>query len=309
MINSVQATNYLGERVTMRLRNPEQSGFLIFNMTGLGPEKAEIRTTEIVTNDGSIYNSSRLPSRNIVIMIRYMPKNEGATAGWDTVEEAREASYKFFPIKKPIKLVIRTDNRIAEIEGYVESNEPVIFSREVHTQISIICPFPYFYAAGSTATIFSGVEPMFEFPFSNEDPVEPLIIFGEIKAKAEEVVFYDGDSEVGITMIVDAIGPVDQLRLYNVQTRESMFIDTDRLEAMTGAGFGAGDRIIINTTKGSKSIFLLRGGIYTNILNTLNRDADWFQLSKGDNIFAFDADEGAANLLFRIEHRVIYEGV
>ena len=32
-------------------------------------------------------------------------------------------------------------------------------------------------------------------------------------------------------------------------------------------------------------------------------------LAKGDNIFAFTADSGVTNLQFRIENKVIYEGV
>ena len=47
----------------------------------------------------------------------------------------------------------------------------------------------------------------------------------------------------------------------------------------------------------------------SNILNTLNRGADWFQLSKGDNLFAFEADEGIENLIFTIANRTLFEGV
>lgn len=39
------------------------------------------------------------------------------------------------------------------------------------------------------------------------------------------------------------------------------------------------------------------------------KNTDWFTLAKGDNIFAFTADSGVTNLQFRIENKVIYEGV
>lgn len=304
MIEYVKITNYLGEELVMELRNPEKSGFLIFNMTGIGPEKAEIRTTDIVTADGGVFNSARLPSRNPVISIRFF--------SWEgkTVEEIRQESYKYFPIKKPLTLLIKTGNRVGEIEGYVESNEPVIFSRETHTQLSIICPYPYFHSAGpDNVTIFYGVEPMFEFPFSNESLKEPLLIMGEIRNRTEEVVRYDGDAEVGITIIIDAIGDVKNVIIHNVLTRETMRINTDRLTTMTGSGIIAGDRIIIVTIQGRKSITLLRKGMYTNILNALDRGADWFQLAKGDNIFAFEAESGTVNLQFRIENKTLYEGM
>lgn len=63
------------------------------------------------------------------------------------------------------------------------------------------------------------------------------------------------------------------------------------------------------TVKGKKSITLLRNGKTTNILNCLDKNADWFQLAKGDNVFAYTAEEGSTNLQFKIENRVIYEGV
>lgn len=303
-MHGVTVINYLGDILKMELRNPEKSGFLIFNITGLGPEKAEIQMTNIITADGGIYNSARLPARNIVLSIRFFSwKNKD-------IEEIRQESYKYFPIKKYLTLIFEMNNRVCEIEGYVESNEPVIFSRETHTQLSIICPYPYFRSSGpDNITIFYGVEPMFEFPFSNEDLVKPLLIMGEIRNRTEEVVTYDGDSEVGITIIIDAIGDVRNVIIHNVLTRETMRINTDRLVKMTGSAIIAGDRIIISTITGRKSITLLRKGIYTNILNALDRGADWFQLAKGDNIFAFEAEYGTVNLQFRIENQTLYEGV
>lgn len=88
-----------------------------------------------------------------------------------------------------------------------------------------------------------------------------------------------------------------------------MRIDTDKLEAYTGSGIVAGDDIVICTVKGNKSITLIRGGKSTNILNCLEKNADWFQLAKGDNIFAYTAQSGGSNLQFKIENRIVYEGV
>ena len=62
-------------------------------------------------------------------------------------------------------------------------------------------------------------------------------------------------------------------------------------------------------TKGLESITLIREGVSYNILNCLDKNTDWFTLAKGDNIFAFTADSGVTNLQFRIENKVIYEGV
>ena len=304
MIRAITVTNYLGDSIKLDLARPEQSGFVVTSVTGLGSGKANINMTEVATNDGGLFNSSRLPSRNIVISLKYL---------WhDSIEDVRQLSYKYFPIKKKLTLLIETDNRQAEIDGYTETNESTIFSKDEGSDISIVCPNPFFYSAGKdgiNTTIFYGVEPLFEFPFSNESLYECLLEMGRIQNQTEKTIVYSGDAEIGVTIAIHAIGEARNITIYNTGTREIMRIDTDKLKAFTGSGIIPGDEIIICTVKGQKSITLLRNGKTTNILNCLDKNADWFQLAKGDNIFAYTVEEGRANLQFRIENRIVYEGV
>lgn len=304
MIKSITVTNYLGDSIKLELGRPEKSGFLIGSISGLGPSKANINTTEVSTNDGSLFNSARLNQRNIVFEFIFVETING-----ESIEDVRQKSYKYFPLKKKLDLLIETDNRIAKTTGYVESNEPNIFSSREGTQISIICPDPNFYSAANNTTVFYGIEPVFEFPFSNESLTDPLITFGNIQLKTENVITYKGDTEIGVTIHIHAIGEVENITIYNTGTREIMRIDTVNLEALTGSGIVAGDDIIIKTQKGDKSITLIREGQYINILNCLGRETDWFTLAKGDNIFAFTAESGTTNLQFWIENKLIYEGV
>ena len=307
MIKSFTVINYLGDSIKLELGRPEKSGFLIKSVLGLGPSKANINTTEVSTNDGSLFNSARLNQRNIVFDFIFVD-----SVNRENIEDVRQKSYKYFPLKKNLDLLIETDNRIVKTTGYVESNEPNIFSSQEGSQISIICPDPHFYSAGpdgNNTTVFYGVESVFEFPFSNESLTDPLIVFGNIQNKTENVITYKGDSEIGITIQIHAIGGAGSITLYNTGTRESMRIDTVKLEALTGSGIVAGDDIIIKTQKGDKSITLIRGGKTTNILNCLDKRSDWFSLAKGDNIFAFTAESGTTNLKLWIDNKVIYEGV
>lgn len=306
MIKSVTVTNYLGESKKFELAKPQSSGAAIESIDGLGPPNATINHTEVSTMDGSIFNSSRTNSRNIVINLKFL---------WDpTIEDVRLETYRYFHVKKAVTLLIETDNRICETFGFVESNEPDIFSNSEGTSISIICPDPYFYSAGLGGTVvvlFYGVETLFEFPFSNESLTEKLLILGEIKNESEKTIFYDGDAEVGVQMTLHALGLVKNITIYNSDTREIMRIDTNRLAKITGKGTGMleGDDIIINTLRGTKTIYLLREGRYTNILNCIGKDSDWFQLAQGENHFAYVAEEGLTNLQFELEHKLLYEGV
>lgn len=302
MIHSITVTNYRGDSLKMELTRPQDSGFIIESVTGLGPGKANINTSEVSTNDGAIYNSARVPSRNIVISVKYMFK--------ETIEEARQTSYKYFPLKRKVTLLIETDNRMAEIEGYVESNDPDIFSQEEGSDISIICPNPFFYdALSTTETSFSGIMPAFEFPFSNESLTEPLLEFSVIEDVTDRVIDYKGDAEVGVTISIQARGEAGDITIYNVDTAETMVVYNNLVESLTGSGITDGDEIIICTVRGQKSAKLIREGKTTNILNCINRDADWFQLAKGPNTFAYDAVTGRNNLRVVITNRIIYEGI
>ena len=303
MIKSVTAINYLGESLELELMDPEKSGFVVLSITGLGPSTGVINTAEVSTNDGSIYNSARKAQRNIVMQLAFL---------WnDTIEDARHLTYKYFPVKKPITLIIKTDRRQCMTTGYVELNEPVIFSKSSGCQISIICPDPAFYSYGAdsaTTTVFSGIEPVFEFEFENEG-MDDAIEFGAIQNKTENVIRYEGDDEVGMRITIYALGPATNITIYNPLTREVMRIDTGKIEAMTGKGIIAGDEITICTVKGNKGITLLRDGEKTNILNCLGKNVDWFQLTKGDNVLSYSAETGSSNLQFRITNDVVYEGV
>jgi hypothetical protein len=86
MIKSVTVINHLGRSLTMELRSPEKSGFLIRSITGLGPVNATVNVTEIMSSNGAVFNSSRLTTRNIVFDRQFL---------WaKTIEEVRYASYQ-----------------------------------------------------------------------------------------------------------------------------------------------------------------------------------------------------------------------
>lgn len=306
MLKNVTITNYLGLSVTYTFEGPtleDSSGLLITEIEGLGPVKASINMTQLATANGDIYNSSRLAGRNIVIKARFTYAK--------TIEEARLLSYKYFPIGHKVTFRIETDNRIAETTGYVESNEPEIFSDESDMQISILCESPWFESVdedGKRQTNFSNVVAMFEFPYENAGH-QPVTEFGRIINKKESTVYYDGDAETGCKIEIHAIGNVEMVTIYNVKTGDKMILDTDKLETLTGHKIISGDTIIINTVKGNKYINLIREGVTTNILNVLGKDAEWFQLVKGDNLFAYTAEYGEANIQFMVETQILFEGV
>lgn len=301
MIKSVTVTNHIKESLCLELMKPEKSGFIIEKIEGLGPVKADINLTEMATVDGALDNSARIGTRNIVISLIFLEN--------PTIEDTRQLTYKYFPIKQNITLEIETDNRKCKTIGRVENNEPDIFSKQEGCQISIICSDPYFYSVQDEENIFYGVDPLFEFPFSNESLDTPLIEMGKINHVTQANILYEGDIDVGMIIKIHAIGPANGISIISRRTRQIMRIDNKKLESLTGSTLQAGDDIIINTNKGEKGIQLLRGGEYTNIINVLGKPIEWFSLTKGVNQFVYSAEEGLSYLNFTITNKVAYGGI
>lgn len=302
MIKSITITNHLGETITLELAFPEKTGLAVISIEGLGPPTANVNLTDFSSKDGSLFNSARATNRNIVLTLKLLDK--------PTVEDVRQLTYKYFPIKKRIKFAITTDNRTCYTYGYIESNEPAIFSNNETAQISIVCPDAYFYKGGEESGIeFTGIQPWFEFPWSNESLTEPLLLMSERRKVMSDIIRYDGDAEPGVLVTIHALGSFGNVTVRNLTNRQAFTIDVSKIEELTGSPVSVGDDIIISSTPGSKYVRLLRSGVYYNILNALEKNAQWITLSKGNNVFLYQTTDGMENLQVRTTYREIFEGV
>lgn len=302
MIKSITVTNHNGQSLLLELCHPERSGLIVESIEGLGPPKANINSNEIATIDGGVFSSARINQRNIVIILGMM---------FDPIiEDSRHATYKYFQVKKPVHLEVITDRRHAVCDGYVESNDPVIFTDHESTQISIICPDPFFYELGGEEVVFSGIHPAFEFPFSNESLSTNLIEFGHIYTDTRAILNYVGDADTGVYIVAHSLyGQAENITIWNVNTREKIFIDTTKIMKITGIQYDAGDDIIINTKIGEKYVQLVHEGAYYNIISCINKDADWFQLTSGPNVFTFVCESGEENISVTFHYRNAYCGI
>jgi len=301
MITAIKTTNHLNESLTLELLRPEESGFIVLRIDGLGPPKAEISLTERAGIDGSLYNSGRATPRNIVLGLRFYPGQN--------IEALRQQSYKYFPLNKPIIFEVQAANRTAYATAYVEANEPDIFSKEEGCVITLMFPDSYLYDVVPSLTIFSSIIPIFEFPWSNESTEDPLLEISELTTETTKTVFYTGDVSIGMVIHIHAIGSASGFTLTDVITLKTLEIDSTKLIATTGADITEGDDIWISTVKGNKYAILIRGTTTYNILNCLGISPTWFQLVKGDNVYAYTADSGLTNLQFVIYNDVAYEGI
>ncbi len=304
MLEYVKITNHLGEILNLELRNPEKSGFFIRDIQGLGPNKSIINLSESPGLDGAQFNSSRMSYKNIVMDLGFLDD------GSQPIELIRQQSYRFFPMNKPITVEVKSDNRHSIITARVETNEPNIFSRESSTIISLLCPSAYFVGKDAVETIFGATSGGFTFPFENPSLTLSLIQFATIPSVSTAASFnYTGDVETGIVMTADITGAVNNLTINYLTKSQSMPLLSSVILAMTGFDLKAGDKVEISTIKGAKYINLIRSGVTTNILNALGANASWFTIQEGTNSFSISATSGVANVIFKIKHQLVYEGL
>lgn len=310
MIKSVTAVNFKGESIKMDLFHPESSGFIIIKIDGIGPGKATVTKNDSKVYDGGTITSARLPSRNIKMEIQFLWVN--------SIEDVRHKSYKYFPLKKPITLIFETDTRTVEIEGVVESNEPDIFSSEESTNISIICPDPYFYASGENArsrTEFSGINPLFEIPsdtgYSNESLTEALTEISALYVRSERGIMNYGEVDIGVVISIKPLAIVKGiLTISNVTLGQNMSFDLNKIKTITENDFHLGDELVINTLRGKKSVTLVREGKNYNALSCIDTRTDWIYLTSGENTFTYYLNgEGIEDLQFSVTNSILYEGV
>lgn len=307
MIKSITVYNYLNESIKIELTDSDpKHGLLVRSISGLGPPKATVNTTDYAVIDGAMFTSSRIGSRNIVISFIFHMS--------PTIEDARLRTYQFFPIKQPVTLVFETDNRIAKISGIVESNDPDIFSKEESNSISIICPRPYFISDNQMqSSIIFGIDPLFEFEWDNNSLTEDLIEFGEVPDIPLKKIVYEGDGEPGIIIKLHVTGIVrGKLFIYESETNEAMTINLDDIVPDNDPDLPTPFDLIISTVRGKKYCELLLEGVTINALNRISKDSDWFKLRKGSNTFGFTLEDPSVDIQqfdMDIENDIMYEGI
>lgn len=322
MLRSMTVTNHLDESLTIELENPNPSGFQVAGIDGLGPPKADLFMSNRAANDGSVFNSARVDSRNIVIRLVYVGSD---------IEKCRHDSYKYFPTKKNIRLVFKNDSREIRIDGYVESNEIAIFSKMEGSVISIMCPDPWFIDNTDTnvAQTISTVESLFEFEYldpsvvsegqvrfgdweihpSDAEPVDDRYIeFSRVENTNSGSIKYAGDVDIGITLQLFLSSNPGNIKIIN-QDKEEMNISASVISRVIGGNMQNGDVIVITTGTGNKTARLLRGGVYKNIIAAINKSSVWFTLSRGDNVFVIRTANSIDSISCLISSQILYEGV
>ena len=109
-----------------------------------------------------------------------------------------------------------------------------------------------------------------------------------------------GDVACGMEIRFKALATVVNPLLFNVNTREFIKIN----KTLT-----AGEVLTVTTHFANKRVETYKNGITSNAFNWIDLDSTFLQLTPGDNLLRYDADDGLDNLEVDIYYNPQYVGV
>lgn len=243
---------------------PNDDPIQVRSIDGLGPVKAEIASTELASGRGELYQGSSLPKRNIVMSL-------GLNPDWaeNTMSTLRQKLYRYLLPQAWTKLRFFSDYLpTVDIEGYVESFEPNMFSQDPEIQISVLCHRPDFIEADTTVfegTVDNGTTEL-EFEYIGTVPTGFELRVDRTVANPS----YTGDFEITVK------SPTDP-QVFEI---DNVLVDTTKYFKLT----------TVEGNKRAQSIAFADGAV-TNLLSKVTDASVWPKLNPGMNVISVAATE------------------
>lgn len=144
-------TNIATDKLSLSLWD-YTDGYIVSDVEGLGPVKAEFTSTDYALFDGARLQWSRRGTRNILITVELVVGHPDKT-----VAQLRRDIYREFSPKLPVRITVsRDDGPDLYLDCHVESVESVIFSQEPQVVISLLAFDPDFRRSQNEIVNFSG---------------------------------------------------------------------------------------------------------------------------------------------------------
>ena len=267
------------------------------DVAGLSDIRNYIFSVNSMWQHGDTYLGSRIEAREIEITGRLAIKDK---------EEAREARRRLTRTLSP-EFNARLQYRLGSFQrviGCKIAHAPVFVKAPVFDTfvINLTCPSPFWresthsrhdvamWTGGLEFLLPNGLELINCLPWEIGTRNPYLLVN----------VFNAGDVSTGISIEFRALGSVVNPLLMNIYTGEFVKMNFTML---------AGDNIHIKTGFGEKNAFLTRHGETTNIFRHISHDSTFLQLSTGDNVFKFDAEQNVDSLEVTVRHTNLFLGV
>lgn len=269
--------------------------FFLTNVDGQTAAASSISSVVTGGIDGDTVTNVQAQPRTIILDLRI---KSGVN-----VEYAKREILSIIKLKQYGSLVWEQNERTVTISGIVESIDMPRWNNKVMMQVSLYCEQPFWE---DIAEAIQEISSIINLHYFTSYPYEMLyfpengIAFGRYDTSKAKSFTNNGDVSVGMEIIITAIGIVTNPIIY----------DTDGNFFGVGYGsgdkqviMGSGDKIVISTYKGNKTVKLNGVSMYDKI----KPQSTWLQLQAGENQFRVDSDESSLdNLTFQLEYKQRY---
>lgn len=263
----------------------DDTNYVVIDFEGFTPPSASLYTSKSPNRKGSKKNGSTLDERTLIFQIKIL----------GNVEANRNALYEWTDTETELKIYYKNGVKNIYCEGTVtDCDVPVCTDNEIMT-VAITCPDPYLKDLREIATEISNLLKQFTFPFAIDANGIP---FSTIKTENKTNVFNAG-AETGAIIRIKALGEVSNISLYDANDATKIFSINTTLQE--------NEIVEIDTTRSPRTVRLIRtNGTAENILRYVGHNPTWFQLRKGNNLFAFSSsDNGKIEVTFTFTNRYL----
>ena len=276
--------NARGQRLDL-LRN--RNKFVLIAAEGLHGVETDFSETESPYSDGADLDNVRALPRGIALKFQLAGD---VAAGLDLFHSVVKS--------KQVGRLIKTEGeRETKIEGRVTVPPYSRLSSAVTVELQLYCGQPYWEDVAEIVGTISEVVDLLYFPEEGRGFPEEGVPFGALNIEKKQTITNDGDTSVGLTIVINALGTVENPRIScssGTQNGWYMKLNTTLTD---------GDEVIILTHRRNKSI-TINGSAYKDgapILSALEYVGDdWLQLETGANTFNILSDTDAAKVYFYI---------
>jgi len=276
---------------TLNLINNEL--FWLTNVDGMTMAATDISSVVIGDIDGDQINNVRAQPRGIIFDLRIKPSVN--------VEYAKREVLRIVKLKQACTLQWTQNDRPLVIKGVVDAITMPRFNNEVTMQISIHCEMPFWEDLNAVVAEISETIGLHYF---TSDP------YGMLYFPPEGIPFsvYDFSRTRTFNNTGDvAIGMIIEVLAYKTVTNPIIY---DQNGNFFGVGYGsksltmyAGDKLIINTNAGEKSVTL--NGV--SQLDKVKPRSTWLQFEAGENEFSINSDDSDTdNMVFTLQYKQRY---
>lgn len=197
--------------------------FLVTSTSGFGLD-AEISTTKN-TNNGSTLDSITLPERTLSFNVQYKDVPDP--------EAAKLRLHRVMAFKQRLKIEYTSNNISKWIYGYCEKCETPENTYPMVTNITIICPDPFWNSSGDEVNTVNFEDGQCTIFYPGDVPTGVRIIISPTSSIIK-VAFSIGDETLTSDALLNAIGPSWTSGILSYEPGDILIIDTrDHYKAVT----------------------------------------------------------------------------